>query len=56
MTVRGRSRQRPAEAWSLLSHSPGQEPWIAGLGELIRLQRGAGNADGPPEELALIEH
>jgi hypothetical protein len=45
----------PAEEWDLVSHSPGQEPWILGLEELLRLQREAGDADGPAGELALIE-
>jgi len=44
-----------AEEWSLTSHSPGQEPWVVGLEELVRLQREAGDADGPAGELALIE-
>jgi hypothetical protein len=38
--------------WSLHSHSPGQEPWVLGLQELFRLQREAGDADGPVGELA----
>jgi hypothetical protein len=45
----------PAEDWSLSSHSPGQEPWIVGLEELLRLRREAGD-DGLAGELALIEH
>jgi len=46
----------PAKEWSLFSHSPGQEPMIVGLEELYRLRREAGNADGPAEELVLMEH
>jgi len=46
----------PAEEWSLLTHSPGQEPWVVGLEELLRLQREAGDADGLAGEVALIEH
>lgn len=46
----------PAKEWSLFSHSPGQEPRIVGLEELYRLRREAGNADGPAEELVLMEH
>ena len=44
-----------AQEWSLLSHSSGQEPWVLGLEELFRLQREAGDADGPAGDLALIE-
>ena len=44
-----------AQEWSLISHSSGQEPWVSGLEELLRLQREAGNADGPAGELAFIE-
>lgn len=51
----GDSGSGPAEEWSLLSHSPGQEPTVVGLEELYRLQRAAGNADGPAEELLLVE-
>lgn len=46
----------PAEEWSLSSHSPGQEPWILGLEELLRLQRATRNDDGLTSELALIEN
>ena len=46
----------PAEKWSLSLHSPGQEPWIMGLEELILLQRADGNDDGLAGELALIEN
>ena len=45
----------PAEEWSLSSHSPGQEPWVVGLEELVRLQREAGDADGLAGELALTD-
>jgi len=45
----------PAQEWSLLSHSSGQEPWVLGLEELFRLQRAAGDADGPAGELAFID-
>ena len=44
----------PAEEWSLTSHSPGQEPWILGLEEMVLLQRAAGDDDGLAGELALI--
>ncbi|MBN2465699.1 hypothetical protein JXD38_08795 [candidate division WOR-3 bacterium] len=45
----------PAETWSLLKHSPGQEPKTVGLEELYRLRREAGNADSLAEELFLVE-
>ena len=43
---------RPAQEWSLRRHSSGQEPWVLGLEELLRLQREAGNADGLAGEAA----
>ncbi len=45
----------PAETWSLLRHSPGQEPKTVGLEELYRLRREAGNADNWADELFLRE-
>ena len=45
----------PLEEWSLVSHSPGQEPWIVGLEELVLLRHAAGDDDGLAGELALIE-
>ena len=51
----GASGSGPAREWSLLSHSSGQEPWVLGLEQLFRLQREAGDADGPAGELALVE-
>ena len=44
----------PDKEWSLTSHSPGQEPWIVRLEELLRLQRAAGDDDGLAGELSLI--
>ena len=41
----------PAGGWSLVSHSPGQEPWFPGFEELARLRREAGDADGLAGEL-----
>jgi hypothetical protein len=56
LTVREDDHDRgPKEEWSLTSHSPGQEPWIVGLEELLRLQRAAGEDDGLAGELALVE-
>jgi hypothetical protein len=46
----------PEEEWSLTSHSPGQEPWVVGLEELLRLQRAAGDDDGLAGELVLVEN
>jgi hypothetical protein len=56
LTVREDDQDRgPAEEWSLTSHSPGQEPWILGLEEMVLLQRAAGEDDGLAGELALVE-
>jgi hypothetical protein len=45
----------PAETWSLLRHSAGQEPKNVGLEELYRLRREAGNADGSADDSSLRE-
>ena len=52
----GAHGSRPDKEWSLTSHSPGQEPWMLGLEEMVLLQRAAGEDDGLAGELALVEN
>jgi hypothetical protein len=45
---------RPEEEWSLTAHSPGQEPWVLKVEELVLLGRAAGDDDGMAGELAFV--
>jgi hypothetical protein len=47
----GHHRSGPTGEWSLSSHSPGQEPQVVGLEDLLRLRREAGDAGGLDGEL-----